>query len=89
MRKEHAEHLAASIVEFCRFLRTHGFSGDLRQTMTALDCARTINVADRHCFASALQASLCCNRQEWERFSQLFNRFWGESHSRPRSTAGE
>jgi uncharacterized protein with von Willebrand factor type A (vWA) domain len=89
MRKEHAEHLAASIVEFCRFLRTHGFSGDLRQTMTALDCARTINVADRHSFASALQASLCCNRQEWERFPQLFNRFWGESHSRPRSAAGE
>ena len=89
MRKEHADHLAASIVEFCRFLRSHGFSGDLRQAITALESARAINVADRHAFACALQTALCCNREEWERFSQLFMRFWGESHPRPRSAAGE
>jgi uncharacterized protein with von Willebrand factor type A (vWA) domain len=89
MRKEHSEHLAASIVEFCRFLRDHGFSGDLRQTITALESSRTISVADRQCFACALQSALCRNREEWERFPQLFLRFWGESHPRPRSAAGE
>ena len=89
MLKEHSENLTASIVEFCRYLRTHGFRGDLRQTITALESARTINIADRQAFACALQAALCCNREEWERFPQLFQRFWGESHARPRSAAGE
>lgn len=89
MRKKHSEHLAATIVEFCRFLREHGFSGDLHQTLTALESARTINVADRQSLPCALQTALCCNRGEWERFPQLFNRFWGESHPKPRSAAGE
>ena len=89
MRKEHTEHLASSIVEFCRFLRDHGFSGDLRQTITALESARTIDVGDGQCFACAMQATLCRNREEWERFPQLFRRFWGESHPRPQSAAGE
>ena len=89
MLKEHSEHLTASIVEFSRFLRTHGFRGDLRQTITALESARTINIADRQSFACALQAALCCNREEWERFPRLFQRFWGEAHARPRSAAGE
>jgi uncharacterized protein with von Willebrand factor type A (vWA) domain len=89
MLKEHPEHLAACIVEFCRFLRANGFSGDMRQTITALESARTINVADRQSFACSLKTALCCNREEWERFSELFHRFWGESHPRPRSAAGE
>ena len=89
MLKEYPEHLAASIVEFCRFLRTNGFSGDMRQAITALESARTINVADRQSFACALKTALCCSREEWERFPQLFHRFWGESHPRPRSAAGE
>jgi uncharacterized protein with von Willebrand factor type A (vWA) domain len=36
-----------------------------------------------------MQAALCRNREEWERFPQLFQRFWGESHPRPRSATGE
>jgi uncharacterized protein with von Willebrand factor type A (vWA) domain len=89
MRKEHAEHLASSIVEFCRLLRDHGFSGDLRQTITALESARTIDIGDRQCFACAMRAALCRNCEEWERFPQLFQRFWGEPHPRPQSAAGE
>ncbi len=89
MRQEHAEHLAASIVEFCRLLRTHGFSGDLRQALTALEAATHIDIAGKQSFACALQAALCCNKEEWEKFPQLFWQFWGESHPRPRSAAGE
>jgi uncharacterized protein len=89
MRQEHEEHLAASIVEFCRLLRTHGFSGDLRQALTALEAATHIDIASKHSFACALQAALCCNKEEWEKFPQLFWQFWGESHPRPRSAAGE
>jgi uncharacterized protein with von Willebrand factor type A (vWA) domain len=89
MQKRDAENLTASIVEFGRFLRSHGFSADLRRTITALEAARAINVADKQSFACALQAALCSNREEWDRFSQLFVWFWGESHPPPRSAAGE
>jgi uncharacterized protein with von Willebrand factor type A (vWA) domain len=89
MRQEKSDRLAASIVEFCRFLRMHGVSGDMRQTMTALEAAKTINAADRQTFASAMQAALCSTPEEWERFPQLFQEFWGESRPGPRSASGE
>jgi uncharacterized protein len=89
MRQEHAEQLAASIVDFCRFLRTEGFSADMRQTMTALESVKTIDVRNRQFFASTLQTTLCTTMEEWERFSPLFQAFWGESQPRPRSTSGE
>jgi uncharacterized protein len=89
MRQEDSEHLAASIVEFCRFLRTRGLPGDLRRTITALKAANTVNVADPQCFAFALQTSLCSTSEEWELFPRLFQEFWGESQSRPRSSSGE
>jgi uncharacterized protein len=89
MRQEHAEQLAASIVDFCRFLRTQGFSADMRQTMTALEASKTIDVRNRQFFASTLQTTLCTTMEEWEQFSMLFQAFWGESQPRPRSTSGE
>ena len=89
MRQEHAEQLAAAIVDFCRFLRTQGFSADMRQTMTALEASKTIDVRNRQFFASTLQTTLCTTMEEWEQFSMLFQAFWGESQPRPRSTSGE
>jgi uncharacterized protein len=89
MRQEQSVQLAASIVEFCRYLRTCGFSADTRQTMSALEAARTIEVTNRQFFLSALQATLCSNREEWEQFAQLFQTFWAESQPRPRSVSGE
>jgi uncharacterized protein len=89
MRQEHAEQLATAIVDFCRFLRTQGFSADMRQTMTALEASKTIDVRNRHFFASTLQTTLCTTMEEWEQFSPLFQAFWGESQARPHSTSGE
>ncbi|MGA3224424.1 MAG: VWA domain-containing protein [Acidobacteriaceae bacterium] len=89
MRQEQSVQLATSIVEFCRYLRTYGFSADTRQTMSALEAARTIVVTNRQFFLSALQATLCSNREEWEQFPQVFQAFWAESQPRPRSASGE
>jgi hypothetical protein len=89
MRQEQSERLAASIVEFCRFLRTRGLSNDLRQTLTALEAAKTTGATDRRSFAFALQAAVCSTKEEWDLFPQLFAAFWGESQSRPRSASGE
>jgi uncharacterized protein with von Willebrand factor type A (vWA) domain len=89
MRQEQSERLAASIVEFGRFLRVNGLSADPSQTITALEAAKAINAADRQSFSFALQAALCSTREEWEQFPKLFQEFWGESRSRPLSASGE
>ena len=72
MRQEQSERLAASIVEFGRFLRMRGLSTDTSQTITALEAVKTIDATDRQFFAFALQATLCSTREEWELFPQLF-----------------
>ncbi len=89
MRPERSDRLAASIIAFCRFARTRGVAAHPGQTITALEAVKTINPADRQSFASALQAALCSNHEEWNLFPDLFQEFWGESHSRPRSASGE
>jgi uncharacterized protein len=89
MRPQQFDHLAASIIEFCRFARTRGVAAHPGQTITALEAVKTINPTDRRLFASALQTALCSTREEWELFPDLFQQFWGESHSRPQSASGE
>jgi uncharacterized protein len=89
MRPEQSDRLAASIVEFCRFARTRRVAAHPGQTITALEAVRTIDPTDRQSFASALQAALCSNYEEWNEFPEIFQEFWGESHSRPRSASGE
>ena len=89
MRQEQSERLAASIVEFCRFLRSHGLLNNLLGTLTALEAAKTIDVENQETFALVLQAALCSSREEWELFPQLFAEFWGQSRSRPRAASGE
>ena len=89
MLQDQSENLAASIVRFCHFLRTNGISAHLRQTMTALKAARTINVSDRQCFASVLQVSLCSTVDEWELFPKLFQQFWEGPPPGPRSASAQ
>jgi uncharacterized protein len=89
MRQEQSKRLAASIVEFGRFLRVRGLSADPSQTITALEAVKMINAMDRQSFVFALQAALCSTSEEWELFPKLFQEFWYESQPRPRSASGE
>jgi hypothetical protein len=89
MRHQHADRFAAAIVEFCRFLRTHGFTADMRQTLTALEAASLIDVSSSQSLSLALQSALCSDGEDWERFPRMFLEFWGELQPRPRSAAGE
>lgn len=88
VRQEQREQRASVIVAFCRFLRTHGFNAGMRQMITALEAARIIGSDLQGC-RFALQTALCTNGGEWERFPQLFWRFWGEAQPDPRSVPGE
>ena len=89
MRREHAPQFASSIVEFCRYLRAHGFSAGMRQTVTAVEAARVVSPGDREGFRFALRSALCMNGEEWERFLYLFTQFWNENPIDPRSVPGK
>jgi uncharacterized protein with von Willebrand factor type A (vWA) domain len=89
MRPEDSGQLAVSIVEFCRFVRTHGLADDLRRTLTALEAAKTVDAANRQTLFFTLQSALCSTKEDWELFPSLFHGFWDESQSGPRSPAGE
>jgi uncharacterized protein with von Willebrand factor type A (vWA) domain len=65
-----------------------GFHAGMRQIITAVDAAGIIG-ADMQGFRFALQAALCTNAEEWERFPHLFREFWGEGQIDPQSVPGE
>ena len=68
--------LAASIVSFCRFLRSHGLPVGMQQTVAALEAANALGIVDWQRFACGLRAVLCSSQPQWESFDQLFNAFW-------------
>ena len=89
MQQEHAQQLAPSIVRFRRFLRSQGFTADMRQAITAFDAITMVGFADMQIFRFALQSAFCSNCEEWERFPQLFLQFWDAGQIDPRSVPGK
>jgi uncharacterized protein len=85
--REHYKQLAPAIVEFSRYLRTQGFSADLRQTMTALEAAQAINITNPRDLLPTLKTTLCSTPEEWEQFPNLFHAFWGETAPGARSAS--
>ena len=90
MHQEEPERSAASIVEFCRFARDNGLSIGVHQTLNAVEVAKITGVADREELAFALRAVLTSSKEEWDRFSELFEIFWSASQrsSNPPSEEG-
>jgi uncharacterized protein len=74
--REDPNRLAASIVAFCRFLRSQGLPVGTQQTLAALEAANIVGIADWQLFSFALRAALCSSQEEWQQFVQLFDTFW-------------
>jgi uncharacterized protein with von Willebrand factor type A (vWA) domain len=66
------------IVEFCRFVREHGISGGVKETLDSLQAARVVGVGDREGLRLALRAVLCSSKQDWDLFDGLFETFWSQ-----------
>ncbi|MFZ1134129.1 MAG: VWA domain-containing protein [Candidatus Korobacteraceae bacterium] len=75
--------LAASVVAFCRFVRSHGLHVGMQQTLAALEAADIVGIIDWQRFSFALRAALCSSHQEWDQFHQLFNAFWNSPQNQP------
>ena len=89
MQQEEPERSAALIVEFCRFARDNGLSIGVQQTLNAVEVAKTTGVADREQLSFALRAVLTSSKQEWDRFSDLFEIFWSDSQRSSNLTSEE
>ena len=70
------DRLAARIVDFCRFVRSNGFSAGVQRTLAAIEAAKLLGSADWQTLGFALQAVLCSSPDEWKLFDQLYRAFW-------------
>ncbi|RYY21754.1 MAG: hypothetical protein EOO04_17620 [Chitinophagaceae bacterium] len=70
--------LSKNIVQFCRYLRHHGFSISVEEESTALNALQFIDFTNATVFRLALKAILCRSRIELEKYDNLFNEYWKE-----------
>jgi uncharacterized protein with von Willebrand factor type A (vWA) domain len=79
-----SERLDGVIVDFCRFAQANGLTAGVKESLGALEGARTVGVADRQTFKAALRAVLCSSKADWDLFEELFEAFWSGEDSRRR-----
>ncbi len=87
--RDEPDHLAPSIVAFCRFARANGLSAGMQQTIAALEVAKVVGSMDRQVFAFALRSVLCSSKEQWELFDQVFETFWNSTGDGRRITPNE
>jgi len=82
---------ARRITEFCRFVRAEGLSAGVKESVTALEAARAVGIADRELLRLALRSVLCSSKDEWDKFDDLFWVFFRDverDKSRRKEAAG-
>jgi len=75
--------LENAIVDFCRFAEANGLAAGVKESLAALESARTVGVDERQTFKAALRAVLCSSKADWDLFEELFEAFWsgeGSTH---------
>jgi uncharacterized protein len=70
--------LSANIVQFCRYLRSHGYAISPEEEALALRAMAEIDLGMQSEFKDTLQAVLCRSVQQIEQFSSLFHKYWKE-----------
>jgi uncharacterized protein with von Willebrand factor type A (vWA) domain len=72
---------ACDIVEFCAFLRDEGFNTGVKETLATLEACRLVAAHDPQGVKPAARAVLSSSKEEWDRFDDLFETFWGPKRS--------
>ena len=73
------ETLVARITEFVRLARANGFQAGIGETIDAVRLAERCGALNARRLRWGLRALLCGNVQDWRRFDQLFNAYWGSN----------
>ena len=68
--------LQKRLVEFVRLTREHDFRVGLAEEIDAQRVALSCGLTDRQRLRWGLQALLCSDQDEWERFEELFDAYW-------------
>jgi uncharacterized protein with von Willebrand factor type A (vWA) domain len=68
--------LQGRLVEFVRLARAHDFHVGVAEEIDAQHVALSCGLTDSQRLRWGLQALLCSDRDEWERFDQLFDAYW-------------
>ena len=70
--------ITANVVQFCRYLRTKGYTVGAFEEQLALLCLPHIDIGNRHELMLAWQALLCRSLPQVQAFAQHFNNYWKE-----------
>jgi uncharacterized protein with von Willebrand factor type A (vWA) domain len=78
-----AAQLSNRLISFMRFARSHGLAAGLAETRDGLAVAADGTVTDRASFYWATKSLLCQKRDDWQKFEELFERFWSVDDGPP------
>ena len=70
--------ISANIVQFCRFLRTRGYTIGTEEEITSLNALHHIDLANPDEFLLAMKATLCKSKKQLNEFDELFFTYWKE-----------
>ncbi|MCB0585438.1 MAG: VWA domain-containing protein, partial [Phaeodactylibacter sp.] len=70
--------ISDAVIGFAHLARREGWTVGVQETQDALTAASEGVIDEQDTFKYALKAIFCTNREESERFDQLFGRFWGK-----------
>jgi len=64
--------LSANIVQFCRFLRTRGYTVGTEEEISSLKALSYIDFTSPDEFLLAMKATLCKSKKQLNEFDELF-----------------
>jgi uncharacterized protein len=73
---------AAPIIAFTRFTRANGLRIGIAEEIDAARVALLSGITNHEMLRTALRCLFCKNRDDWQRFDDLFNQFWNPKSSR-------
>jgi len=70
--------ISAHVIQFCRFLRRHDFYLGPLEEMQALQALKVIPYNKASYFKGALRSTLTKNKNQLDRFDDLYLQYWSE-----------
>jgi len=71
----------APIIAFTRFIRANGLRFGIAEEIDAARVALLSGITNREMLRTAFRCLFCKNREDWQRFDDLFNQFWNPKSS--------
>ena len=70
--------ITESLISFSRFIRDNGIQNGINQDLEAVRAAKLGILQDKNSLRYSLKSILCANKDEFEKFDNLFDQYWSE-----------